>query len=67
MADDTTLDEDGAEELAVVVPTFTGESEEGEEDHCTKYRRPATDLSGDVKGGILNPDYLRDEVDTTEV
>lgn len=65
--DKTALDKDRAEDLAVVIPTFIGEPEEGEEHHRTKYGSPTTDLSGDVEGAILDPDYLRKEIDTAKV
>ena len=61
------FDEDRTEELAVVISTFVGEPEEGEEDHRTKYGSPTTYLSGDVKGAVLYPDYLREQVDTPKV
>jgi len=65
--DHTALDEGRTEEPAVVIPTFIGEPEEAKEDHRTKYGSPSSDLSGDVKGTILDPEYLWEEVDTTEI
>lgn len=64
---DTALDKGGAEELAVVIPRFIGEPEEGEKYHRAKYGSPPADLSGDVKGAVLDPDYLREKVDATKV
>ena len=65
--DNTALDEGGTEELAVVVSTFVGKSEEGKEDHRAKYRRPTAHLKDDMEGAILDPDNLWEEVDTTEI
>lgn len=51
----------------IVIPTFAGEPEEGEEDHRAKYGSPTGNLSGDVKGPILDPNCLWEEIDATEV
>lgn len=65
--DDTASDEDGTEELAVVVPALVGESKEAEKDHRTKYGCPTLNLCGNMKGAVLDPEHLWNEVDTAEV